>query len=135
MADNTFQFQIITPESVLFSGDVDSVVAPGENGEFQILAEHTPFLTALTIGPVIINIGTQKTLVSISGGFCEVMPEKTVIIAHTAEKADKIDTERARAAEERARERLESNSEDIDTERANASLMRSLNRIEVAGMS
>jgi len=134
MAETTLHLEIITPEKVLISEEIDSVVVPGVSGEFQVLAEHTPFLTALKIGPVIISKEGKKKNISISGGFCEVMPEKTVIIAQTAERAEDIDSERAKAARERAQERLDSNNADIDTERATAALMRALNRLEVAGM-
>ncbi len=83
--ENTFHLDIITPEKTVVSEDVESVEAPGVDGEFQILVGHTPFLTGLTGGPVIFSKSGKKSSVSISGGFCEVMPNKTIILSQTAE--------------------------------------------------
>ncbi|MFC1692998.1 F0F1 ATP synthase subunit epsilon [Candidatus Latescibacterota bacterium] len=129
-----FQLDIITPEKILVSEEVESFEAPGVDGEFQILTGHTPFLTSLTIGTVILRKTGQKKFVSISGGFCEVMPDKTVILAQTAELSDKIDKVRTEAARDRAKKRLESKDSTIDTERARLALMRALNRLKVTGM-
>jgi len=138
MSDNLFHLEIITPEKVLISEDIDSIEAPGVDGEFQILAGHTPFLTGLTTGPVIFHESGKRTLVSISGGFCEIQPRKTIILAHTAELSHEIDKARAEEAQKRAQTRLESidksYSDDIDIERAQAALYRAVNRLKVAEM-
>ena len=134
MADTTFHLEIITPEKVLVTDDVDSLEAPGTAGEFQILAEHTPFLTDLGIGAITYVKGGKKQYVSISGGFCEVQPQKTLILAHTAESSHEIDEERATEASKRARERLESKDSSIDLARAQASLERAVNRLNVSSM-
>ena len=138
MSDNLFHLEIITPEKVLVSGDTDSIEAPGVDGEFQILAGHTPFLTGLTTGPVIFHKSGKKTFVSISGGFCEIQPQKTIVLAHTAELSHEIDKARAEEAKKRAQTRLESkdkpSSDDIDIERAQAALYRAVNRLKIAEM-
>ena len=128
--------EIITPEKVVVSEDFETFEAPGVAGEFQILPEHTPFLTGLTAGPVTCGKGSKKTFVSISGGFCEVRPDKTVILAHTAELSGDIDQARAQAALKRAKERLETiNDPNIDMDRAHTALMRAMIRIKVADMN
>jgi len=134
MPENTFQLKIITPGKVLVSEQVDTVEAPGIDGEFQILAGHTPFLTGLDIGPVIFSKTGQRSLVSISGGFCEVMPDKTVMLAQTAELSNEIDKSRAEEARKRAAKRLESGDDSIDEARAKKALFRALNRLRVADM-
>lgn len=135
MADNTFHLEIITPGKTLLSDEIVSFEAPGTAGEFQVLAEHTPFLSGLKIGVVTYEKGEgKKGFVSISGGFCEVKQSKAVILAHTAETPDKIDVERAREAEGRAKNRLESKNPDTDLDRAEAALKRALNRLAVAQM-
>ncbi len=135
MAEQAYHIEIITPGKVLFSDDVDTVEAPGEMGEFQVYPEHTPFLSGLATGSVILSREGKKTFVSISGGFCEVQPEKTVILAQTAEMANDIDVARAQAAKTRAEERLEAPvKEDVDEERAKAALARALNRLNTADM-
>ena len=133
MADLTFHIEIITPEKVLISEDIDYFEASGIDGDFQILADHTPFLTGLAIGQLIFSKTGKKTHVSISGGFCEVMPQKTVILAHTAELSHEIDKARAEDARDRSQKRLESPQDtSVDTERANAALLRALNRLKAA---
>lgn len=136
MADKTFHLEIITPEMILLSDDVDSVEVPGAHGEFQILTGHTPFLTSLMIGQVTLTKGVSKSYISISGGYCEVMPEKTTILAHTAESANEIDRARAETAQKRALKRIDDaeTNEAVDLSRAKLALMRAINRINVAGM-
>jgi F-type H+-transporting ATPase subunit epsilon len=134
MADGLFHLEIITPDSVLVSEEIDSLEVPGTHGEFQIMAEHTPFLTALSIGALSFTKSGTKTNLSISGGFCEVMPDKTIILAQAAEREDQIDKDRAMAAHKRAEERLQSRTPEIDASRAEMSLKRAINRINVADM-
>ncbi len=136
MADSTFHLEIITPEKILVSDEVDSVEVPGAYGEFQVLAGHTPFLTSLKTGSVTLIKGIKKSYLSISGGYFEVMPEKATILAQTAESADEIDNARAEAAQKRAQKRIddEQNDESIDVNRAKLALMRAINRISVAEM-
>ena len=136
MEDTRFHLEIITPEKILISEDVDSIELPGEQGEFQVLTGHTPFLTTLRIGPIIITKGVKKSFVSISGGYCEVLPNKTTILAHTAETADKIDKARAETARKRAEKRLEDAAKDmtIDEARAKLALLRALNRLNTTKM-
>jgi len=134
MADKTFHIEIITPEKVLVSDDIESFEAPGTAGEFQILAEHTPFLTGLSIGAVTLNKSGKKSIISITGGFCEVKQSKAVILAQAAELSDKIDVMRAKEARKRAEDRLKSNNQDIDAARAQAALNRAVNRLQVAEM-
>jgi F-type H+-transporting ATPase subunit epsilon len=132
---STFRLEIITPERVLVSEDVDSLVAPGGEGEFQILPGHTQFLNILKIGPLVYDKSGKKYYMSVSGGFCEVTPTRTVILARTAEPADSIDKARAIAAKERATKRLAAKKEaPIDEERAKMALLRALNRLHVADL-
>jgi len=126
--------EIITPNSVLLTEDVETFEAPGVDGEFQILPGHTPYLTGLRIGSVSYSIAGEKKHISISGGFCEVQADKTVILAHTAEYAHTIDITRAKEAKSRAEKRIESDDTSIDTDRAKISLLRAINRINVASI-
>ena len=134
MDDGSFHLEIITPDTVLVSEEVDSLESPGTHGEFQVMAGHTPFLTALTIGALTFTQSGAKTCLSISGGFCEVMPDKTVILARTAERSDNIDKERAISARDRADERLQSRAPGMDVSRAELALKRAINRIHITGL-
>ena len=124
--------EIVTPERVVVSEDVDSVNAPGALGEFGVLPGHTPMLTTLTIGRVSYRAGGRTTDLAIAWGYAEVGPEKVTILADTAERLDEIDIERAEAALKAAQERIAAAPADMDLERALASMQRSRARIKVA---
>src|SRR3990172_8216110 len=97
---------IVTAERVVFSQEVDSVVAPGIEGELGILPHHAPLLTALKTGELRIKSNGDVTHMAIGGGFLEVMPDKVVVLADTAERAEEIDVARAAEAKRRAEQRL-----------------------------
>jgi F-type H+-transporting ATPase subunit epsilon len=127
------RLEIVTVERLLYSKDVDMVIAPGIEGQLGILPRHAPLLTALTYGELRAKLGDQEEAFAISGGFMEVQPDRVVVLADTAERAEEIDLERAQAARRRAEERLRDQAQDrMDFARAEAALRRSLIRIKVA---
>jgi F-type H+-transporting ATPase subunit epsilon len=114
--------------------EVEIAVAPGSLGEFGVLIGHTPFLTTLKTGTMHYTDakGTQR-FVFVSGGFAEALPDKVTVLAESAERRKDIDLEHAKAAMERAQERLaRRDAEDIDFVRAQAALERALHRIKIA---
>lgn len=125
--------EIVTPEKIVVSQEVDSVVAPGTDGEFGVLPGHIHFLTGIVPGELRYNTGTGKESMAVTTGFAEVSNDKVSILVDAAEKASEIDVERARQAMERARERLEKDrrTENIDNLRAEAALRRAVMRIRV----
>lgn len=128
----TMQLDIVTAEGVTYSDQVSVVVAPGVEGELGILPNHTPLLTILQPGELrIVKDGEDDTLIALGGGFLEVMKNRVVILADTAERADDIDESRAEDAVNRAREQLDNRTADMDLERALASLRRSQTRLKV----
>ncbi len=132
MAQQTIKLEIVTPEKYVISQDVKIVMAPGTLGEFGILPNHTPFLSSLETGKVHFrDLQDKEHVVFISGGFSEALPDRVTILAETAEMREKIDIDRAKAAYERAKERLASSDDSIDKERARASLMRAVARIKL----
>lgn len=127
--------EIITPERVVVSEEVDIVTAPGVEGEFGVMANHAPMIAALKIGPLHYRVGDREEWVAISGGFCEVYGNKITFLVETAEKAHEIDVERALKAKERAEKRIQqylAKAEEIDYARAKAALQRALTRLYVA---
>ena len=126
---NLIRLEIVTPDRNLLSEDVEYVGAPGVSGEFGVLHNHTPFLTALSIGSLFYKIEGRKYFVFVSGGFTEVTPTKVSILAEVAEKADEISQERARKAKERAEQRLQQEKEQIDYARAKAAMARAMHRL------
>ncbi|MCP4664792.1 MAG: F0F1 ATP synthase subunit epsilon [Deltaproteobacteria bacterium] len=127
-------FEIVTPEKVLVSQEVDTVVAPGSEGEFGVLPGHTHFLSGIVPGELRYQSGKTKEAMIVTSGFAEVSNDKVSILVDAAEKAGDIDIKRAQEAMERARERLakERKTEEIDFIRAEASLKRAVARIKVA---
>jgi F-type H+-transporting ATPase subunit epsilon len=125
--------EIVTPEKIVVSQEVDSVVAPGTDGEFGVLPGHIHFLTGIVPGELRYNTGAGKESMAVTTGFAEVSNDKVSILVDAAEKTSEIDAERAHQAMERARERLgkDRRTEDIDTLRAEAALRRAIVRIRV----
>jgi len=127
----SFKLEIVTPFELVFSGMVNYVRAPGELGSFGVMDRHTPFIAALSIGEIKVQIGKQVQYYATSGGFVEVLPDSVTILAETADEAQKIDSARAKNAMTRAKERLVKYNPDIDTDRAQLSLQRAANRLRI----
>jgi F-type H+-transporting ATPase subunit epsilon len=89
----SLHFEFVSPERVLFSGDVDQVDLPGAEGDMGILAGHAPLVTALRPGIVIIYNGGTREPVVVIGGFAEVSPAGLTILADRAMPRDDYDTE------------------------------------------
>jgi len=123
---------IVTAERVVYSEDVDIVIAPGALGQLGILPHHTPLMTTLEPGELLMRKAGEEYSLAIAGGFLEVRPDHVIVLADAAERADEIDLTRAEAAKERARERLAHPGAGIDVARAEAALQRALARIDVA---
>ena len=99
--------EVVTPDSLLLSREVDEVIAPGSEGDFGVLPGHTHFLSTLRIGELIYRDGDQTNYMSVLWGFAEVTPTRVTILAEIAEKAEDIDVERAQAAVAQAEQRLQ----------------------------
>lgn len=128
------RLEVVTPDKMLLSEDVDIVVATGVEGEFGVLNNHIPFLTTLQEGELRYRVGNTLNYMAVSGGFAEVLPDRVSILAESAEIAREIDVDRAQKARERAEQRLaQAKAEDIDFIRTEAALKRALVRLKVAG--
>lgn len=133
MADKAkIKLEIMSPHGPVFTGEVDHVRAPGVEGSFGVLPGHTPFLAPLEVGLIEADDGKDTIRFATSGGLAEVHHHSVTIMAETAEKSDSIDLDRAKDAEQRARQRLETQEEGVDFDRARLALMRSLNRQRIA---
>ncbi len=128
----TLSLEIITAERVVYSADVEMLVAPGVEGQLGILPSHAPLMTVLTQGELVVRVGGEETHMAVAGGFLEVRPDKVVVLADAAERAEEIDVDREEAARKRAEERLKSAEPGMDLEKAEAALRRSLARLKVA---
>ena len=137
MPEKSFHLDIVTPERLIFSGEITSVVAPGLSGYFGIMANHQPMIAALSPGVLRMEEATGgQTVMSISGGFFEVSNNRAIVLADTAELSREVDVQRARDALQRAKDRLMGRSkaeEKIDTDRARTALLRAAARLKAAG--
>ena len=127
------QCDIVTQERMVFSGQVDAVNLPGTEGRMGILPNHSPLLTALDFGEVIVRTAGREEYVAIVGGVVEVQPDHVTILADSAEQADEIDVERAERARQQAEEIMRTGVKD-DPDRiaaVRASLLRAEARVTV----
>jgi F-type H+-transporting ATPase subunit epsilon len=129
----TLTLRVITPEKIALDQSVTSVRLPGVDGSIGVLPRHAPMVAALEAGLVHWKDGGAEHVLFVSGGFAEVRGETLRIVCEAGEKPEEIDEERARAAEKRARERINAGraavGEPIDLLRAEASLRRALMRL------
>lgn len=132
MAEKLLQFDVVTPEGRVVSDQAEIVVGPGYLGEFGVLYNHIPYLVQLEPGELRYRKGNEVEYMAVGGGYAEVLPTQVTVLALTAERAKDIDVERARAARERAEQRLRERQEEIDFTRAEAALKRAIARLRVA---
>jgi len=128
-----FKLDIVTPERLVYSEDVDVVTIPTIEGEIGILANHTPIVSVIASGELKIKKAGEVNYMAISGGFVQFIKNKATILADAAERAEEIDMDRAEKARERAKKLLsEKQIDKIAHADAIAALQRSLIRIRVA---
>ncbi len=133
MTGKTFHLEIVTPKKVLYTSEVQSFRVPGYVGSFQVLYNHAPLLSLVTVGELkIIDADGNDIRFATSGGFVDVKDNNVMLLAETAERADEIDVERARLAYDRSRQRLSEKRLETDLERTRLALERARNRLRVA---
>ena len=87
----TFQFDLVSPEKLLLSGEVDQVDVPGSEGYFGVLAGHAPLVAALRPGILTIMRNGEEIKIVILGGFAEVSPAGLTVLADTAASVEEFD--------------------------------------------
>lgn len=131
------RLEVVTPAGAVVNQDVDIVNAPGYGGDFGVLANHTPFISAIKIGTLSFEKDKKREMLMISGGFCEVSNNKITFLVESAEFGSDIDVERAMRAKERAEKRLlqsAQHDESVNKTRAEAALQRALARLKISRM-
>lgn len=130
------KLNLITPYRKVLSEEVDEITANGSLGEFGVLPGHSPFLTSLKIGEFCYKQNGVSKCLALNWGYFEVENDSITVLVETAERADEIDLERAKAALGRAEEALKKlTAEDKQFCVYEAALERALIRIQVAGKS
>lgn len=128
------KIEIVTPDALVISAEVDEITASGTEGEFGVLPGHCHMLSSLKVGAVNYKDGNVVKHLALGGGYAEVGPEKVTILAETAEFAEDIDVERANKALAAAEESLKTLSTDADGyEECLLSIEKAQVRIETAG--
>ena len=124
------KLEIISPNKVVYSADIDMLIVRSIAGDLGIMPKHAPLLAGLVPHAMRAMIDGTENLIAVSGGFIQVQPDKIIVLASAAELPIEIDINRAKKAYERAQKRLESFKEnpevksDVDTLRARAALER-----------
>jgi F-type H+-transporting ATPase subunit epsilon len=132
----TLKLKLVTPHRRLFDGAAAAFIAPGKEGEFGVMPGHDPWFVALGMGRLVVTkAGGGESAFFVNGGYCQIDEDQVDILAEVCEASDQIDVERARAARQRAEDRIKAAPKDdaIDLIRAELALRRALYRLEVAG--
>ncbi|HEX7546777.1 MAG TPA: F0F1 ATP synthase subunit epsilon [Gemmatimonadaceae bacterium] len=122
--------EIVTPDRAIVHDSVDEVQVPGSEGYFGVLPGHTPMLAMLQVGQLWYRKGSEKFYLSVAFGVAEVMPDRVIILADIAERAEEIDVDRAQSALHRAEQNMATRDQDL--ERARVSLLKAISRLNVA---
>lgn len=127
---STFHLEVITPERKFYSGEAESIVFKTVDGEIGVLAKHAPTVVAVSVGPLKINADGKWIEAVVTDGFAEIMPDKVILLTDTAEYPEEIDINRAKAAKQRAEERLQRQISNIEYTRSKAALARAMARLK-----
>lgn len=128
---NTIKFEIVTPEKTVLKEEVLQITVPTKMGEITVLPNHIPLVASLMPGVIEIKTADNKIeTIAVSGGFIEVLPDKVVILADTAERAADIDEARAEEARKRAEELMKEKKEDVDFTAVQAKIAKELARVK-----
>jgi F-type H+-transporting ATPase subunit epsilon len=133
MLPETLELEVVTPERHVLQQSVHSIELPGLDGYLGILPGHAPLITELGIGVLNYVDGNEDHFLTVVHGYAEVLPDRVIVLAEISERAEEINLERARAALERAQERLAKPGDtEVDWDRATFALQRALVRVQAA---
>ena len=134
MSKDTFLLEVVTPYRQLVREEVAEITAPGTEGEFGVLAGHTPFLTALGVGELMYRIGSEEHFLAVRRGFAEVQHAKVTVLAEEAEFPAEIDLQAAEALKAEAEHELQTYSREAkEYLEAEAKMERAMNQLQVGG--
>ncbi len=133
MADNNlFELKIIEPDGMFFEGEAEFLEFTSVEGQMGVYKNHIPLTTILEPCVVKIHANGEVKKAAVMGGFIEIQKERITILAEDANWPEEIDVERAKAAKQRAEERLSKKEAGLDVVRAEAALKRAMARIGAA---
>ena len=134
MAEEKVQFELVSPEKLLLSEEVDMVVVPGSEGDFGVLPRHAPLISTVRPGVIAVHQGGEVTdRVFVAGGFAEVTPERCTVLAEEAMPVAELDRAAAEQSLPNAREDLEDSKTDQERDAAARRIEIERAKIGVAG--
>ncbi len=128
----TFHLEIIATDRIFYQGDCEHLVITAIDGLVGIMAGHEPIVTTLPTGELKYMVDGKWNYAAISGGFIQVMPDSSIILADNCELPEEIDIKRAQEARERAQERLRQKQSIKEYYQTQAALNRAINRLKVS---
>jgi F-type H+-transporting ATPase subunit epsilon len=128
---DTLRLEIVTPDAVVCSEDVEMVTLPGMEGQLGILPQHVPLMTQMVPGEMIVRKGGQDRFLAVGDGFVEITGDHVAILTDMAVAAESIDEAKAEEARQRAQARLKEKLSAEEIASVNAALARSLAEIRV----
>lgn len=136
MALTSYQLEVVSAESHLFSGDVQRIRVTGGEGELGIYPGHTPLLTTIKPGMVgIVKTNGDEEFIYLSGGILEVQPTMVTILADTAIRGEDLDEAKAQESVRQAQENINHLSGDMTYAQASAELSKALAKIRVINLT
>ncbi len=117
-----FHFELVSPEKLVFSGDVEQVDVPGAEGDFGVLAGHAPFVTTLRPGILTVHSAGGAQKIVVLGGFAEVSAEGLTVLADVAEAVEDVDRETIAARIREMESRIEKMAPGTELDKAIARL-------------
>jgi F-type H+-transporting ATPase subunit epsilon len=127
----TLKLEIVTPEAVTYSDDVEMVTLPGVEGEMGIYPMHVPLMTQVAAGEVVARKAGQDQFLAIGEGFVEITGERVAVMTDMAIKAENIDEAKAEEARKKAEARLSEKLSGEESAMVNAALAQSLAQLKV----
>ena len=127
---NTVYADILSPEKIFFSGEVEQLIFATPEGSMGIMAGYMPIIAAVADGILEIDAAGERKIAAVGQGFCIVSENKASFYLDTVEWADEIDAVRAREALHRAELRARSNLSQVEMLRAQAAMSRALARLK-----
>lgn len=127
----TLKLEIVTPEAVTYSENVEMVTLPGVEGEMGIYPQHVPLMTQIVPGEIVVRCGNQDVFLAVGEGFVEITGESVSVLTDMAITAEKIDEAKAEEARKRAEARLNEKLSDEESAVVQAALANSIAQLNV----
>ena len=128
---NTLKLEIVTPDALAYSEDVEMVTLPAAEGEMGVYPQHVPVLTQIVPGEIIVRKDGRDHFLAVGEGFVEITGQRVAVLSDMALRAEHIDEAKAEEARQRAEARLAEQLDDEEAAMVSAALAHSLAQLKV----